>query len=88
MFYALWDLETGNLVQEFPTELAALAAIRAAVARHGRSYAETFAVLREDRHGRSRLIAEGAGLVDLALRGARALSQSARRNHTLPAVST
>lgn len=68
MFYALWDLETGNLVQEFPTELDALEAIRAAVARHDRPYAETFAVLREDRRGHSRLIAEGAGLVDLALR--------------------
>lgn len=68
MFYALWDLETGNLVQEFPTELEVLEVIRAAVARHGRSYAETFAVLREDRRGRSRLIAEGSGLVDLALR--------------------
>jgi hypothetical protein len=68
MFYALWDLETGNLVQEFSTEHEALEAIHAAVARHGRSYAETFAVLREDGRGRSRLIAEGAGLVDLALR--------------------
>jgi hypothetical protein len=68
MFYALWDLETGNLVQEFPTELDVLDAIRAAIVRYGRPYAETFAVLREDRYGRSRLIAEGAGLVDLALR--------------------
>jgi hypothetical protein len=68
VFYALWDLETGNLVQEFSTELDALAAIRAAIVRYGRPYAETFIVLREDRYGRSRLIAKGAGLVDLALR--------------------
>ena len=68
MVYALWDLETGNLVQEFPNEHAALATIREAAVRHGRAYAETFAVLRQDRRGHAEVVAQGAELVELALR--------------------
>jgi len=44
--------------------------VREALELHGRPYVETFAVIREDARGRSALLGEGSGLVDLALRQA------------------
>jgi hypothetical protein len=66
--YELWDAASGNLTEEFPTDTAALAAVRDAVARHGRAYAEAYGVIYEGPDGRSRLLAQGAELVELALR--------------------
>lgn len=66
--YELWDAASGNLTEEFPTRAAALAAVREAVERHGRGYAEAYGVICVGPDGRSRLLAQGAELVDLALR--------------------
>lgn len=66
--YELWDAASGNLTEEFTTEAAALAAVREAVERHGQAYAEAYGVIYAGPDGRSRLLAQGAELVDLALR--------------------
>ncbi len=66
--YELWDAASGNLTEEFPTDAAALTAVREAVACHGRTYAEAYGVIYAGPDGRSQLLAQGAELVDLALR--------------------
>jgi len=70
--YELWSKASRSIVGAFDSEAEALAAVREALARHGRAYAEELAVIREDRRGRSTLLAEGAQLVD---RAAAAVSQ-------------
>jgi hypothetical protein len=69
--YELWDAASGNLTEEFGTEAEALAAVRDAVERHGRAYAEAYGLIHEGPDGRSRLIAKGTALVDLALHAGR-----------------
>lgn len=70
--FELWGKDSRSILGAFDTEEAALAAVREALDRHGRAYAETFAVIREDARGRSRLLGEGATLVEDAVRGAAA----------------
>lgn len=67
--YLLWDLESRSIVDEFPTEAAALATVRYALQTHGRTYAETFALVRDDATGNAdpQTIAVGAQLVDRAV---------------------
>jgi hypothetical protein len=65
--YTLWDVESGNLTEEFPTLAAALAAIRDDVVELGRQDAEAYVLFRETAD-QPRVIAEGADLVNLALR--------------------
>ena len=67
MTYELWSKLSRSIVGAFPTEEAALAAVRDAVDTYGRAYAEGLAVIREDRRGRSKVVAEGPALVDRAL---------------------
>ena len=72
--YELWDKDSRSIVGAFASEAEALAAVRDALDSHGQAYAETFAVIREDARGRSRLLGEGAALVELASRSARSQS--------------
>jgi hypothetical protein len=67
MTYELWSKASRSIVGGFDSEAEALAAVRDALARHGRAYAEEFAVVREDQRGRSKLIAEGTELVERAV---------------------
>ena len=66
MSYELWDLVSRNATGFFDTEAEALRAVRSAAELHGRAYAESFALVREDERGRSRTIARGTQLVDRA----------------------
>lgn len=68
--FEMWDKDSRSVVGAFATEAEALAAVRAALERHGRPYAETFAVIREDARGESTLLGEGGELVDRACRAA------------------
>jgi len=63
----LWSKVSRSIVGTFPTESAALAAVREAVAFHGRAYAEGLSIIHEDRRGRSKPVAEGEVLVDRAI---------------------
>jgi hypothetical protein len=67
MTYELWDGDTGNAIGGFDTEADALALVREAIARHGRSYVETWFLGSEDARGRSKLIADGIVLAERAL---------------------
>lgn len=67
MTFELWSNASRSIVGAFDTESTALAAVREAIQTHGRTYAEGLALIREDRRGRSTLIAEGSMLGDRAL---------------------
>ena len=65
--YELWSMGSGNVIGCFDTEVAALAAVRSALATHGREYAAGLALGREDSRGRSKAIAQGSDLINRAL---------------------
>jgi hypothetical protein len=67
MTFALWDLETGNLVGVYASEPEALAVVRAAIREHGPEYVIPLALVREPKRGRSRVLVEGAALGERAL---------------------
>jgi hypothetical protein len=67
MHYELWHIPSGNLVNTFDRESAALAIVRRAFEQDGRVAGESFALGTEDRRGRSRQIAAGGDLLERAL---------------------
>ena len=73
MHFELWHIPSGNLVNTFPDEQAALAVVRRAYEQDGRDAGESFALGTEDRRGRSRQLASGSELL------VRALDESADR---------
>ena len=75
--YELWDAVSGNVLKSYPTEAAALAAVRAFGDAYGDPATEGLGVIRTDRRGRSTLVAEADALVALA-RGAERASSPAR----------
>ena len=68
MYYELWDVETRNLVGEYDTEVEALAFVREVVSVVGEEAASRFALGGQDREGGGAAIADGAELVQRALR--------------------
>jgi hypothetical protein len=64
--YELWSKVSRSAVGAYGSEDEALAVVRNALITHGRAYAEGFAIIREDSRGRSKLIADGAALVERA----------------------
>jgi len=66
MIYDLWDVETGNIVDTYPTEADALAAVRDLLADNGPDYAQALSLGRVDERGQITLIAEGEELTRLA----------------------
>ena len=67
MTFELWNTRTGNAIGDFATEAEALAYIREAIERHGRAYVDRLLLGCEDVHGRSKPVARGQALADLAL---------------------
>jgi hypothetical protein len=67
--FELWDLHTGNMVDAFDTEAAALAAVRDAVVRHGRAYVQPWALAHATAR-RMRSLGDGASLIERALQAA------------------
>ena len=66
MTYELWNMQTGNAIGGFATEAEALALVREAIERNGRSYADML-FLGSTSRGRSRPIAQGQALAERAL---------------------
>lgn len=62
-FYELWDTESGNLINTYNTEEAALAIVRDLIALNGFSYAEFLALGRQSSSGEIEMVAEGSALV-------------------------
>lgn len=61
--FALWDLETGNLVGAFDTEAAARAVAERALKDLGPGSVETLVLVYEDERGELTTVAEGLDLV-------------------------
>jgi hypothetical protein len=68
--YELWNMRTGNAIGDFRTEAEALAAVRAAIERHGRSYVDKLFLGYESSSGRSKPIAQGQALAERAIAAA------------------
>ncbi len=66
MHYELWDVQTGNIINTYRTEAAALAVVRELLDANGQAYGEALALGRADDRGKT-LVAEGNALVALAL---------------------
>jgi hypothetical protein len=65
MFYELWDLRTGNIVNTYDTEDEALATVRTLLTLNGAEYASALSLSSEDDDEKTSFVAKGA---DLALR--------------------
>ena len=64
--YELWDLQTGNMIDAFGSEREALAAVRAAIERHGLGYVTSWALAHATRR-KMRTLGEGQTLIERAL---------------------
>lgn len=62
MFYEVWDLDSGNMVGDYPSIAEALKVLRDAVTRDGERTLEGLALLEIDGRGNSTLIAEEQAL--------------------------
>lgn len=62
--FELWNAQSGNLLGSFATEELALTAVREAIQRNGKEYAEILALGREDSRGNSRIVASGHQLAE------------------------
>lgn len=70
--YELWDAVSGNLLKSYPTEAAALAAVRAFGDAYADPATEGLGAIRTYSLGRSTRVASGAALAALARRTERA----------------
>jgi len=75
--YELWDVETGNIVSDFDTEIEALTLVRDLLAANKPDYAGALALGRTDDYGRTRIVAEGEALPALAEAGGTSSSRRA-----------
>jgi hypothetical protein len=64
--FEVWDIETGNAIDAFPDEEAALAFVRSAIDEFGDDYALTLALLADDPGGEVTTVATGAELAERA----------------------
>ena len=74
--FEIWDLTTRNAAGFFETKAEALRAVREAAQEYGPAYVEDLILVREDAQGRSRTLARGARLLELA--GKETSGQAAR----------
>lgn len=65
MTYSIWEAESGNVISDFDSEVAALLAVLDAAELNGADYVESFALVGYD-HGESKGIAGGGDLLRLA----------------------
>jgi hypothetical protein len=72
--YTIWHLDTGNLIGDYPTEAAALAAVRDEI--QANASPDQLVLQRERAGNRPELVASGPALAARALR--------ARRSSALP----
>ena len=62
MFYALWDLESGNSLGDFDSEAEALAVVRDLLDVNEPDYADALSLERADDDGKTVVVALGAEL--------------------------
>ena len=66
MFYELWDVESGNIINTYESEAQALAVVRGLLALNGPEYADALSLSFEDDDEESTLVAEGSELAQRA----------------------
>ena len=66
--YALWELQTNNLIRDFDNEYDALAGALRFIELNGQDSIDNVSLTVEDEHGEGHLIAYGQELADLARR--------------------
>jgi hypothetical protein len=66
MFYELWDLQSGNIINTYDTEDEALDVVRELVAQNGLDYARALSLSVEDDDENLSLIAKGMSLAQRA----------------------
>lgn len=66
MTYEIWETGSRNLVGDFPSEAAAVHAVREALAVHGNTYIATWVLALEDDDGETSVIADGKQLLAMA----------------------
>ncbi len=71
MFYELWDVVSGNMINTYDTEDEALAIVRDLVALNGPAYACALSLAFEDDKENTSLVAKGADLAQRAQHRAR-----------------
>lgn len=76
MRYTIWQLDTGNLIGDFPTESAAMAAVREEL--HANASSDTLVLQRERAGADPEFVASGPTLAELALRNERRTTRPAR----------
>ena len=80
MFYELWDVRSGNVINTYDTEYEALAMVRALVAANGPDYAHALSLSAEEDEETTTPIATGIEL----LQRASGLRRSAENAGVLP----
>ena len=68
--YELWDAESGNLLDDFDTEVEALERVRALISLNGPGCTDTLALTSVYEGGRMTTLAMGEALADRAQSGA------------------
>jgi hypothetical protein len=68
MHWELWDTESGNIVNTYPTRDAALTVVREALRRHGRIYVQHWSLAPDDDSDGSISVIEGDDLADEAMK--------------------
>jgi hypothetical protein len=66
MFYELWDLKSGNIINTYDTEAEALMVVRGLLAANGSDYARDLSLSREDDDESLSLVAKGSALAQRA----------------------
>ncbi len=69
MRYTIWHLDTGNLIGDFATESAAMAAVRDEI--HANASPDALVLQRERTGAEPEFVASGSALADLAFRSER-----------------
>jgi hypothetical protein len=64
--FEIWDTDTANVLNDFPSEAAALTHVRQIVRRDGRDTVLTWELVRVPERGDAETIAIGQALADLA----------------------
>ena len=68
MFYELWNLRSGNIINTYDSESAALTAVRQLLAINGEGLASSLSLAFEDDDEHTVLVAKGEALAQLARR--------------------
>jgi hypothetical protein len=66
MFYELWDVRSGNIINTYDTEAEALGVVRHLVVLNGPEYARALSLSFEDDDENTTLIAKGTALAQRA----------------------